>query len=194
VEIHAAHGYLIHQFLSPLSNKRTDEYGGESFENRTRFCIEVCEAVRSVFPEHKPIFIRFSFTDYMDEEGGWTAAETLALCQELYKRRCIDLVDCSSGGLVPEQRLPCPLLPGYQVHFARLIKDSQAGKEGLLSAAVGLVSDGLHANDIVRAGDADLVMLAREFLRNPAWTLNNAAKQLGVFGEIGLAPQYRRCR
>jgi 2,4-dienoyl-CoA reductase-like NADH-dependent reductase (Old Yellow Enzyme family) len=172
VEIHAAHGYLIHQFLSPVSNKRTDEYGG-SFDNRVRFLLEICEAIRRVFPKEKPILIRFSCSDWLDD--GWNLEETTKLTKILYERRLCDLVDCSAGGIVSGVKPPT-LKPGYQVPYAAHIKksipDIQVG-------TVGLITEPKHAEQILQDGDADVVMLAREFLRNPAW-IQRADSELGV--------------
>lgn len=184
MEIHAAHGYLIHQFLSPISNHRQDEYGG-SFENRCRFVRQVCEEVRRKWPETKPIWIRFSCTDWAD--GGWTFEETKELCRILYEAKLVDVVDCSSGGMTPQQKFP-PLIPGYQVHFSREIRQHCPG---LLTAAVGLISDAKHAEQLVRDGDADFVLLAREFLRNPSWVMQ-AAEKLDV--PIDWFPQLNRGR
>ncbi|MFZ1938563.1 MAG: NADH:flavin oxidoreductase/NADH oxidase [Terracidiphilus sp.] len=165
VEIHAAHGYLLHEFLSPLSNHRTDSYGG-SFENRTRLLIEVVDAVRSVWPEHLPLFVRISATDWA--EGGWNIDESVKLAGVL-REHGVDLVDCSSGGLVPYQKIP--IGPGYQVGFAGRIKR----EAGIATAAVGLITEPAQANEIIANGDADLVLLARAMLRDPYWTLHAAA-------------------
>jgi 2,4-dienoyl-CoA reductase-like NADH-dependent reductase (Old Yellow Enzyme family) len=168
VEIHSAHGYLLHEFLSPLSNRREDEYGG-SFENRIRFLIEVVNAVRKVWPEHKPLFVRISATDWAD--GGWDLEQSAALARVL-KDRGVDLIDCSSGALVPYARIP--VAPGFQVPFAQRLRE-----EGILTGAVGLITDPLQAEQILEQGQADLILLARELLRNPYWPLQ-AAKALGV--------------
>ena len=182
VELHAAHGYLLHQFLSPLSNQRTDEYGG-SFENRTRIVRETVEAVRAVWPEELPLFVRFSATDWVD--GGWDVKESVELAK-LLRPLGVDLVDCSSGGLVPGAKIP--LGPGYQAEFAaRIRREAQVG-----TAAVGLITDARHADRIVREGGADMVLLARQLLRDPYWPLH-AAKQLGV--EVDYWPvQYERAK
>lgn len=167
VEIHAAHGYLLHEFLSPLSNRRDDQYGG-SFENRTRLVCEVVEAVRAVWPERWPVLLRISATDWVD--GGWSPDESVALAGAV-KTLGVDLVDCSSGGLVPAS---IPAAPGYQVPFAARIRR----EAGIATGAVGLISEPEQADNIVRSGQADAVFLARELLRNPHWALA-AAKKLG---------------
>lgn len=171
VEIHAAHGYLIHQFLSPISNHRTDEYGG-SFENRIRLCLEVIESVKSKWPKEKPIFVRFSATDYI--ENGWNVEETSKI-SSIIKKMGVDLVDCSSGAISPEQKLP-PLVPGYQVPFAKEVKKQNPD---LLISAVGLILDGPQAEEILQNGDADVVTVGRAYLRDPS-TVLNWAKQLNV--------------
>ena len=168
VEIHAAHGYLLHEFLSPLSNQRGDDYGG-SFENRTRLVREVAAAVRREWPADLPVFIRLSATDWM--EGGWTADETVALCREL-KALGIDLADISTGGLVPTAKIPAG--PGFQSEFAARVRH----EAGLPSAAVGLITSPEQADHVVRSGQADLVLVGREILRNPYWPLL-AAQALG---------------
>lgn len=178
-EIHSAHGYLIHQFLSPLSNLRTDEYGG-SFQNRIRFALEVVEATREVWPGSLPLFLRISATDWV--EGGWTPEESVELARRV-RELGVDLVDCSSGGLSMQQRIP--LEPGYQVPFAERIRR----EAGILTGAVGLITTPEQADDIVRSGKADLVLLAREFLRDPYFPLH-AAKVLGA--ELGPPVQYGR--
>jgi 2,4-dienoyl-CoA reductase-like NADH-dependent reductase (Old Yellow Enzyme family) len=168
VEIHAAHGYLLHQFLSPLSNRRQDAYGG-GFENRTRLVREVVAAVRAVWPEQLPLLIRLSATDWVD--GGWGADETVALCR-LLKGLGVDLVDVSSGGLVATAQIPAG--PGFQTGFAARVRR----EAGLASAAVGLITAPQQADHIVRTGQADLVLIGREILRNPYWPLA-AAQALG---------------
>ena len=165
VEIHAAHGYLLQEFLSPLSNQRTDEYGG-SFENRIRLMSEVVEAVRAVWPEGNPLFVRISSTDWV--EGGWSVDDSVALAVRL-KALGVDLIDCSSGGNVPGARIP--LGPGYQVPFAQRIRNEAR----ILTGAVGLITDPHQADIIIREGEADLVLLARELLRDPNWPLRAAA-------------------
>lgn len=167
VEIHAAHGYLLHEFLSPLSNRRTDRYGG-SFENRTRFVREVVDAIRRVWPEELPLFVRVSATDWTD--GAWDVAQTVELARVL-KERGVDLVDCSSGGNVSGVRVP--LVPGYQVPFAEQVRR----EAGIATGAVGLITDAAQADAIIRDGQADLVLLAREMLRDPYWPLR-AAREL----------------
>lgn len=169
VEIHGAHGYLIHQFLSPLTNRRTDRWGG-SFENRTRFALEVTRAVRAEWPADLPVWVRLSATDWAD--GGWDADQTVALCREL-KALGVDLVDVSSGGLVPGQKLTPG--PGYQVPFAERVRR----EAGVATGAVGLITEPAQADAIVREGRADLVLLGRELLRDPHWPLR-AAKALGA--------------
>ncbi|HLK50447.1 MAG TPA: NADH:flavin oxidoreductase/NADH oxidase [Bryobacteraceae bacterium] len=169
IEIHAAHGYLLHQFLSPLSNFRRDEYGGP-FEHRIRLLLEVAAAVRSEWPAHLPLFIRISATDWV--EGGWTIEDSVELARRL-KPAGVDLVDCSSGGSSLQARIP--LAPGYQVPFAARIRQ----QTGLCTAAVGLITSPAQANEVVRSGSADLVLLAREFLRDPYFPLH-AAKTLGA--------------
>ena len=168
IELHAAHGYLAHQFLSPLSNQRTDEYGG-SFDNRIRFLMEVVAGVRQALPDRVPLFVRISATDWA--EGGWTAEESVDLARRL-KAAGVDLIDCSSGGLVPYAKIPVG--PGYQVPFAEQIRRDAA----IATAAVGMITDPSQADHIIRAGQADLVLLAREFLRDPYWPLH-AAEALG---------------
>jgi 2,4-dienoyl-CoA reductase-like NADH-dependent reductase (Old Yellow Enzyme family) len=166
LEIHAAHGYLLHEFLSPLSNRRTDGYGG-SFENRSRIVREVVEAVRAVVPERLPLLLRISATDWA-EQGGWTLEEAVELSRAV-KPLGVDLIDCSSGGLVPVR---IPVAPGYQVPFSERIRREAA----IPTAAVGLISEPEHADVIVRAGQADAVFLARELLRNPRWPIAAALK------------------
>ena len=167
-EIHGAHGYLLHSFLSPLTNQREDEYGG-SFENRTRLLREVVVAVREVWSPELPLFLRLSCTDWM--EGGWSLDDSLELAR-LVKPLGVDLVDCSSGGLHPSAKAPAE--PGYQVPFARRIRD----EVGIPTAAVGLITEPVQADDIIRAEHADLVLLGRQSLREPHWPLR-AAGELG---------------
>ena len=171
VEVHAAHGYLLHQFLSPLSNHREDAYGG-SFENRTRLVREVVSAVRAAWPEHLPLFVRLSATDWA--EGGWNLDQSVELAKRL-KALGVDLVDCSSGGLVP--RAEIPLGPGYQVPFAARIR----AEAGLPTGAVGLITEPGQAEAILAQASADLILLGRELLRDPRWPLR-AAKVLGAEG------------
>jgi 2,4-dienoyl-CoA reductase-like NADH-dependent reductase (Old Yellow Enzyme family) len=168
IEIHGAHGYLLHEFLSPLSNRRTDEYGG-SFENRTRATREVVQAVRHVWPEQYPLALRISATDWA--EGAWEIEQSIALAQQL-KPLGLDLIDCSSGGAVPRAKIPAT--PGYQVPFAETIRR----EAGIATAAVGLITEPQQADEIIRNGRADMVFLARELLREPYWPLK-AAMQLG---------------
>ncbi|SDC72112.1 NADPH dehydrogenase NamA [Williamwhitmania taraxaci] len=179
VEIHAAHGYLLHQFLSPLSNHRTDEYGG-SFENRIRLLVQVVEAVKEVWPQNLPLFVRISATDWV--EGGWNVDESVKLAHIL-KQLGVDLIDTSSGGMVPYAKIP--LAPGYQVSFAERIKR----EVGIMTGAVGLITDAQQAEDILQQEQADLILIARESLRNPYFPLN-AAKQLG--DDIDWPIQYLR--
>ena len=168
VEIHAAHGYLLHQFLSPLANQRTDTYGG-SLDNRMRLLLEVVDRVRAKWPEHLPLFVRISATDWA--AGGWNPDESVELAKQM--RECgVDLVDCSSGGLVPGVQIP--IGPGYQVQFAERIRR----EAGIATAAVGMITEAAQANEIVAEGKADLVLLAREMLRDPNWAVH-AAQALG---------------
>ena len=169
VELHMAHGYLLHEFLSPLSNRREDEFGG-SLENRARFPLQVAEAVRAVWPDGLPLFARISATDWV--EGGWDIEQSVQLSRWL-KERGVDLIDCSSGGLVPGARIP--VAPGYQVGFAERIRKEAAVATG----AVGLITEPEQAEEIVATGQADVVFLARAELRDPYWPLH-AAKQLGA--------------
>ena len=157
LEIHAAHGYLLHQFLSPLSNFRTDEYGG-SFENRIRFTLDIVEAVQSEWTENLPLFVRISATDWA--EGGWNIEESVQL-SKILKEKGVDLIDVSSGGLVSHQQIP--LGPNYQVPFAERIKKETA----IMTGAVGLITASGQAEEIIASGKADLVLFARESLRNP---------------------------
>jgi 2,4-dienoyl-CoA reductase-like NADH-dependent reductase (Old Yellow Enzyme family) len=165
IELHAAHGYLIHQFYSPLSNARTDEYGG-SFDNRIRFLNESLEAMRSEWPDDLPLFVRLSVTDWV--EGGWTLEDSVRLCKVLKDRGDVDLIDCSSGGNDPRQQIP--IHPGYQVPLARQIR----AETGLATGAVGLINAPDLAESIVANGDADLVLLGRGLLADPHWPLKAA--------------------
>jgi 2,4-dienoyl-CoA reductase-like NADH-dependent reductase (Old Yellow Enzyme family) len=179
VEIHAAHGYLLHEFLSPLANQRVDQYGG-SFENRIRLLLEVVDAVRAVWPKHLPLFVRISATDWAD--GGWTADESVELAKHL-RAHGVDLVDCSSGGQVPNAKIPAA--PGFQVPFAERIRK----EAGIPTAAVGMITDPRQANAVVESGHADMVLLAREMLRDPYWPLHAGA----ALGESATWPkQYLR--
>lgn len=182
VELHAAHGYLLHEFLSPLSNQRTDEYGG-SFEGRTRIVRETVNAVRAVWPDDLPLFVRFSATDWVP--GGWDVEQSVELARIL-RPLGVDLVDCSSGGLVPGAKIPVG--PGYQAEFAERIRR----EAGIATAAVGLITDPEQADRIVREGTAEMVLLARQLLRDPYWPLH-AAKQLGVAVDYWPV-QYERAR
>ena len=170
-EIHGAHGYLLHNFYSPLSNRRDDAYGG-SFENRTRLFREVADAVRAVWPTELPLFARISATDWTD--GGWTIDDSVALARMLHAAG-VDVIDCSSGGNVP--RAPIPSTPGYQVPFAARVRQEAS----VLTAAVGLITEPQQADAIIANGEADLVFLARELLRDPYWPLR-AARVLGHEG------------
>jgi len=179
IEVHSAHGYLLHQFLSPISNRRTDQYGG-SLENRMRFPLEVFAAVRNAFPHAKPVGLRVSSTDWV--EGGWDLAQTIEYAKEL-KKRGVDWIDASSGGVSPLQKIP--LGPGYQVQFAEAIKKAT----GLTTIAVGLITEAKQAEEIVASGKADMVALARAMLYDPRWGWH-AAAELG--GEVTAPPQYWR--
>jgi 2,4-dienoyl-CoA reductase-like NADH-dependent reductase (Old Yellow Enzyme family) len=182
VEIHAAHGYLLHQFLSPLSNHRTDSYGG-SFENRTRLVREVVTAIREVWHESKPLFVRVSSTDWMEPEG-WTIEQTVELAKSLI-RLGVDLIDCSSGGMVPNAKVP--VAPGYQVPFADRIRL----ESGIATGAVGLITDAHQADTLLRDGKADAVFIGREFLRDPQFPLR-AAQELDV--DVPWPRQYLRAK
>jgi 2,4-dienoyl-CoA reductase-like NADH-dependent reductase (Old Yellow Enzyme family) len=181
VEIHAAHGYLLHQFLSPLTNTRTDEYGG-SFDNRVRYPLEVVAAVREVWPDDRPLLVRISAQDWAP--GGWSVEESVAFAR-LLKDAGVDLVDCSSGGLVPEQRITAG--PGYQVPFAAAVRDGA----DIATGAVGMITEPMQAEKVLADGQADVVLLARELLRDPHWPLR-AAAELGA--EIDWPSQYLRAR
>jgi 2,4-dienoyl-CoA reductase-like NADH-dependent reductase (Old Yellow Enzyme family) len=181
VQIHGAHGYLLHQFLSPLSNRRDDEYGG-SLENRMRFPLEVFDAVRAAVPRERPVSVRVSATDWA--EGGWDLEQTIAFARALQARGC-SAINVSSGGLTPAQRIP--LGPGYQVPLARGVKAAT----NVPVVAVGLISEFDHAEAIVASGDADLVALARAILYNPRWPWHAAAH----FGAtVAAPPQYLRAQ
>ena len=181
VEIHAAHGYLIHEFLSPLTNHRADEFGG-SYDNRTRLLKQVCKAVREEWPAEFPLFVRLSSSDWA--EGGWRAEDTVALAHHLSSVG-VDLIDCSSGGISPGIAIPAG--PGYQVPFAQRIKDTVP----MLTAAVGFITSPAQADQIIRTEQADLVLLAREMLRDPYWPLH-AARALGR--DIVWPNQYLRAK
>ncbi len=179
IELHGAHGYLLHEFLSPLSNQRSDAYGG-SFENRTRLFVEVTEAVRSVWPESLPLLARFSGTDWAP--GGWDVEQSVELAR-LLAARGVDLVDCSSGGVIPGVTIPVE--PGYQVPIAERVRR----EAGIATAAVGLITQPDQAEAIVRDGQADMVFLARALLRDPYWPLH-AARELGA--SVTWPVQYQR--
>jgi 2,4-dienoyl-CoA reductase-like NADH-dependent reductase (Old Yellow Enzyme family) len=182
VELHAAHGYLLHQFLSPLSNRRTDRYGGP-FENRIRLLTEVVDAVRAVWPERLPLWVRVSATDWA-EAGGWDLPQTIALARVL-KTRGVDLLDCSSGGTLPRAKIPGG--PGFQVPFAEAVRR----EAGLATGAVGLITQPEQAEQIVAAGRADVILLARQFLRDPYWPLH-ASRALGA--AVAWPVQYLRAK
>jgi 2,4-dienoyl-CoA reductase-like NADH-dependent reductase (Old Yellow Enzyme family) len=181
VEIHAAHGYLIHSFLSPLSNHRDDEYGG-SFDNRCRLLLDAAHAIRANWPDAKPLLVRISATDWVD--GGWTIEDSIALAQKL-KAAGVDLIDCSSGGNVP--KAPVPVGPGYQVPLAERVRRGA----DIPTATVGMITQAQHADEIVRNGRADMVLIARESLRNPQWPLH-AARALGHADAAPGPAQYLR--
>ena len=169
VELHAAHGYLMHEFFSPLVNTRTDEYGG-SFDNRIRLCLDVVDAVRGVWPERLPLFVRISSTDWV--EGGWTIEDSIALARQL-KNRGVDLVDCSTGGNAAHAKIP--IGPGYQVPFAERVRRDA----GIPTGAVGLITEPAQAEEILQRGQADAIIIARQLLRDPYFPLH-AAQALGV--------------
>ncbi len=179
MELHAAHGYLIHEFYSPLSNQRTDEYGG-SFENRIRFMIETLQAIQTVWPKELPLTTRISGTDWC--EGGWTVNDSVELAKIL-KGMGVDLVDCSSGGNAAEAKVPVG--PGYQVPISEALRR----ESDIATATVGMITSPQHADEIIRNGRADIVLLGREFLRDAYWPLH-AAKSLGSENEA--PPQYQR--
>jgi len=181
LELHFAHGYLGLEFLSPLSNRRTDRYGG-SYENRIRFLLETTRAVRAVWPDKLPLAVRISCTDWV--EGGWDIGQSIELARRL-KAEGVDLMDCSSGGTVPHA--PIPVGAGYQVPFAERIRREAE----IATAAVGCITEPTHADEIIRNGRADLVLLAREFLREPYWPLK-AARTLGQKDLLAVPVQYVR--
>jgi 2,4-dienoyl-CoA reductase-like NADH-dependent reductase (Old Yellow Enzyme family) len=185
VEVHSAHGYLLHEFLSPLSNHRTDEYGG-NFEKRTRLLLEVVRAVRANWPENLPVFVRISATDWAPESLGpaWDLPQSVELAK-LLKREGVDLIDVSTGGNTPAQQIPVG--PGYQVHHAETIRREAQ----IPTAAVGMITEPAQADQIVRTGQADLVLLARELLRNPYWPLHAAE---ALHKEIQWPVQYLRAK
>jgi 2,4-dienoyl-CoA reductase-like NADH-dependent reductase (Old Yellow Enzyme family) len=187
-EVHGAHGYLVHQFLSPQSNHRTDEYGG-SFEGRIRFALEVADAVRAVWPEDLPVFFRVSATDWLtenpeDDREGWTSQDNVMLAKHL-QAHGVDLMDVSTGGIATDAKIP--LGPGYQVPFAEAVR----AETGLPVGAVGLITDPHQAEEIIASGQADAVLLARELLRDPYWP-RHAAKALGAEDHVHTPVQYHR--
>jgi 2,4-dienoyl-CoA reductase-like NADH-dependent reductase (Old Yellow Enzyme family) len=181
IELHGAHGYLLHEFLSPLSNQRTDEYGG-SFENRIRFVLEIIKAIRSVWPEEYPLFLRISASDWV--EDGWSIEDSVSLARIL-KNADVDLIDCSSGGNISSVRIP--LVPMYQTPFAEKIK----AETGMKTGAVGLITTSAEAESIISSQKADLVLLARQLLRDPYFPLH-AAKELNV--DVPWPVQYERAK
>lgn len=180
IELHAAHGYLCHSFYSPLANRRADGYGGD-FENRVRFTLEALRAMRTAWPERLPLSVRLSCTDWV--EGGWSLEDTLRLAGRL-EADGADMIDCSSGGAVPGVRIP--VAPGYQVAFSESVR-----RAGVPTAAVGMITAPAQADEIIRSGRADLVLLGREELRDPYWPIH-AAQELGSPGGASVAPQYLR--
>ena len=181
LEIHMAHGYLLHEFLSPLANRRADEYGG-SFDNRTRLPLQVAAAVREIWPARLPLFVRISCTDWVD--GGWDLAQSIAFSR-LLKNLGVDLIDCSSGAMVPYAQIPAG--PGYQVPFAAAVRQ----EVGIATGAVGLITHPMQAEQIVRTEQADAVFLARELLRDPYWPLRAAGT---LRSDIHWPEQYERAR
>jgi 2,4-dienoyl-CoA reductase-like NADH-dependent reductase (Old Yellow Enzyme family) len=172
VEIHAAHGYLLHQFYSPISNTRDDQYGG-SFFNRIRLLLEVTRGIRTVWPEQHPLFVRLSTTDWV--EGGWSIDDSVELVK-LLSNEGVDLIDCSSGGATPDAQIP--IETGYQVHLARAIRD----RAQVMTAAVGKITDAKHADEIIASNNADAIMLGRAMLDDPYWAIH-AAREL-EFGDL----------
>ncbi len=181
IEIHMAHGYLLHEFLSPLSNRRKDEFGG-SLENRMKFPLRIASEIRGIWPDSLPVFARISCTDWV--EGGWNLDQSIEFCGRL-KDIGVDLIDCSSGGMVSNAKIPAG--PGFQVPFAASIRD----KVGIATGAVGIITDPAQAEQIVATGQADVVFLAREFLRQPYWPLH-AAKALHT--DFPWPEQYERAK
>jgi 2,4-dienoyl-CoA reductase-like NADH-dependent reductase (Old Yellow Enzyme family) len=181
VEIHMAHGYLLHEFLSPLTNQRQDEFGG-SLENRMRLPLKIAETVRKSWPENYPLFVRISATDWV--EGGWDLAQSISFCKKL-KELGIDFIDVSSGGMVPDAKIP--VAPGFQVPFAKSIRK----EVGMLTGAVGLITEAVQAESVLESGAADAILMAREFLRDPYFPMH-AAKALGF--EIPWSKQYERAK
>jgi 2,4-dienoyl-CoA reductase-like NADH-dependent reductase (Old Yellow Enzyme family) len=187
IEIHGAHGYLVNQFLSPYTNHRTDEYGG-TFEGRTRFALEIIDAVRAVWPEDLPVLFRISATDWLsedpdDEREGWTADDTVRFAKELLTHG-VDLLDVSTGGNAPDAKIEA--VPGYQVPFAQRVRD----EAGMPAAAVGLITEPAQAEAVVASGKADAVLLGRELLRDPYWP-RHAAEELGA-ADVYVPVQYHR--
>ncbi len=180
-EVHGAHGYLGHSFLSPVSNQRNDSYGGD-LEGRCRFLLEVIEAVRAEWPADLPLWVRLSCTDYMP--GGLTIEDTVAVCRRIAATGMVDLIDCSSGGISHDQKIPS-LHPGYQVPFAEAVRTGA----GIATGAVGMITEPTHAAEVVANGRADVVLLARALLADPAWPVR-AARALGVKPDV--PPQYLR--
>jgi 2,4-dienoyl-CoA reductase-like NADH-dependent reductase (Old Yellow Enzyme family) len=181
VEIHAAHGYLINEFMSPLSNTRTDQYGGV-FENRIRLLMEVTAAVRNELPDEFPLLVRISASDW--KEGGWTIEDSVALANIL-KHSGVELIDCSSGGLVPDAKIPAA--PGYQVPFAEIIRK----ETGICTGAVGIIVTPKQADEIIQTGKADIVLIARELLRDPYFPLRAASE---LKADITWPVQYERAK
>lgn len=179
IEVHTAHGYLCHEFLSPLSNKRDDEFGG-SLQNRLRFPLQIAQAVRETVPSHLPVFTRISATDWMP--GGWDIEQSIAFCKEL-KKLGIDLIDVSSGGNIWDAQVP--MAPNFQVPFANAIRE----QVGIPTAAVGMITEPQQAEAILQRGEADAVFIGREFLRNPYFVFD-AAQQLGA--KTAVPNQYTR--
>jgi 2,4-dienoyl-CoA reductase-like NADH-dependent reductase (Old Yellow Enzyme family) len=181
IELHVAHGYLLHEFLSPLSNHRTDDYGG-SLGNRMRLPLRVAASVREVWPSGFPLFVRISATDWA--EGGWDLPQSIEFSKAL-KGIGVDLIDCSSGGMVPHAKMK--IGPGYQVPFAQAVRQ----EAGIATGAVGMITEAKQAEEIVASGKADVVLLARELLRDPYWPLH-AAKELGA--DVAWPKQYERAK
>lgn len=180
VEVHAAHGYLVHQFLSPLANRRTDAYGGD-LEGRMRLCLEIVEAVREVWPKDRPVFMRVSAVDGVN--GSWNVDDTIALAQAA-KARGVEVITTSSGGIAgPGTATPVPRVPGYHVPYAERVRR----ETGVMTIAVGLITDPRHAEEILEQGQADMIALARELLWNPHWPVH-AARKLGVPNYLDLLP------
>ncbi len=181
IELHMAHGYLMHEFLSPLSNKRSDEFGG-NLDNRMRYPLEITKAIRETLPDHFPLLVRISATDWVDD--GWDLSQSVQFSRKLQKIG-IDLIDCSSGGILPEIKIPATV--GYQTHFATEIRK----KTGIKTGAVGKITSPQQAEHIITTGQADAVILGREFLRHPYWPLH-AARDLGI--DLSWPRQYQRAK